>query len=36
MSEQDKAQRLKIASLGSKLVVFIVVIIKGIFSIIMN
>lgn len=36
MSEQDKAQRFKIASLGSKLVVFIGVIIKGIFSIIMN
>lgn len=33
MSEQDKVQRFKIASLGSKLVVFIVAIIKGILSI---
>lgn len=36
LSEQDKVQRFKIASLGSKWMVFIVVIIKGIFSVIMN
>lgn len=36
MSEQDKAQRFKTVSVGTKLVVFVVAIIKGIFSIIMN
>lgn len=34
MSAQDKVQRFKIASLGSKLAVFTAAIIKGIFSII--
>lgn len=36
MPEQDKVQRVKITSVGSKLVVFIAAIIKGILRIIMN